>query len=242
MKDGSLTIKNVNGDPVLETAVTDDEIRSFVTIFRRLYMTGKNDPASFLRMTGVFTRAVGDHPYGAWITGVADEYQTRLDSTPDMRPILQAGTYTFTAKRLIDVFLYTQYAHQPSKQRQRQFNECLRQLQGKRSLLTCMFLLELRKCSVLIIRAGRGIAHWVSLYCDHHEVEPDVLHSLRLDHPGLGTAEKDEARRERLFREKAEELAMELWKQNERPEGGPAQFLPIAREKLGRALEGPEAD
>jgi hypothetical protein len=238
MKDGSLTIKGVGGEPILETAVTDDEIRSFVMIFRCLYMTGEQ--TNFFKATGVFTKAVGDHPYGAWVAGVASEYQTRLDSTPDFRPSIPAGTHTFTAKRLIDVFLYTQYAHPPSKQRQRQFNECLSQLQGKRSLLTGMFLLELIKCSALIIRAGRRIAHWFSLYCDHHGVTPDILNSLRLDHPGLGAAEKEEARRERLFQEKAEELAMELWKQHDRPEGGPTQFLLMAREQLGSALEDQE--
>ena len=240
MKDDCLTIKEVGGEPILETVATDDEIRSFVTIFRRLYMTGGNDPASFLKMVQVFTKSVGNHPYGACVTGEAGEYKSHLESTPDFPPIVQAGTCTFTVKRLIDVFLYTQYAHQPDKKRERQFKECLSQLEGKRSLLTWMFLTEIEECSLTISGAGQVITKWFSLYCDHHEVAPDILNSLRLDHPGLGATEKEEARRDRLFRQKTEELAMELWKQHDRPEGGPTQFLLMAREQLGSALEDQE--
>ena len=54
-KDGPGTLTSVgNADPELQTAVTDEEIRSFVTIFRRLYM--KNEPAGFVKAVGVFAR------------------------------------------------------------------------------------------------------------------------------------------------------------------------------------------
>jgi hypothetical protein len=69
-------------------------------------------------------------------------------------------------------------------------------------------------------------------------VTPDVLKSLRHDQSGLGAAEKEEERKARLFREKTEEIAMELWKQHGRPEGGPTQFLLMAREQLNRAIRG----
>lgn len=243
MKDGPGSIRTVgnissptSGEPVLETAVSDDEIRSFVMIFRRLYMTGKHDPASFLKTVAIFAHAVGDHPYAAWVTGVAEEYKSHLVSTPESRPFVHLGACTFTTQRLIDVFLYTQYAHQPDEKRQRQFLECLSHVHGKRGLLTWMFLCEIWKCSLLIGNAGRLIAAWFGRYCEHHGLSPDVLNSLRHDHSGIGRAEKEDNRKARLFREKAEELAMELWKQHGRPEGGPAQFLLVAREQLNRAI------
>ena len=244
MKDGPGTIKasgafglSATSNHTLETAASDEEIRSFVTIFRRLYMTGHHDPASFTKIIPVFVKALGDHPYAKWVDGVAKEYQNHLDSVPDFRPFIQPGACAFTTKRLIDVFLYTQYAHQPNEDRQRQFGECLTQVHGKRPVLTWMFLTEIWKCSLKIGNAGKIISWWFKRYCEHHGVSPAVLTSLRDDHYGLGAAEKEEDRRARLFREKTEELAMELWKQNARPEGGPSQFLMMAREQLDQKLQ-----
>src|SRR4051812_21386560 len=48
---GELTSTDSRG-PTLQTAVSDEEIRSFVTIFRRLYM--ENEPANFLKAVAVF--------------------------------------------------------------------------------------------------------------------------------------------------------------------------------------------
>ena len=68
-------------------------------------------------------------------------------------------------------------------------------------------------------------------------ITPDVLNSLRNEGIGFGALEKEEERNARLFREKVEELEMELWKRAGRPEGGPVQFREMAREQLRRALD-----
>lgn len=234
MKDGPGSIGSTStGDvPILKTAVTDDEIRSFVTIFRRHYM--ESEPASFEKAVAVYVKALGDHPYSKWVAGTLAEYESHLASPPDPHflPFMHEANCTFTIKRLIDVFLYTQYAHQPDEKRQRQFNECLGQVHGQRSLLTWLFLTEIWRCSLMIGNAGRVITRWYKCYCDHHGVSPEVLTSLRDNHPGLGATEKRDARNARLFREKTEELALEFWKQHGRPEGGPTQFLLMAREQL----------
>lgn len=52
------------GDYHLQTSVTDDEIRSFVMIFRRLYM--KDEPANFQKAVAVFAKAIGNHPLARW--------------------------------------------------------------------------------------------------------------------------------------------------------------------------------
>lgn len=148
---------------------------------------------------------------------------------------------TFKVKRLLDVFLYTQYAHQPDERRQRQFLECLQEVKGRRGFMTWMFLTEIWKCSLDIVRAGRVIAGWFQRYCNQHGITPDVLNSLRNEHAGLGAVEKEEVRKARLFREKAEELATELWKQQGCPERGPMPFLPLARKQLAAQLRGDEA-
>ena len=157
-------------DFTLQTAATDAEIRSFMTIFRRLYMD--KEPANLKKAVAVYIRAIGDHPYAKWIAGAAAEYENHLASVPELPPFIQPQSYSFTTKRLIDVFLYTQYAHQPDETRERQFNECLSQVHGKRSLLTRMFLTEVWKCSLEIGNVGRVISEWFRHYCEHHGVSP----------------------------------------------------------------------
>lgn len=61
--------------PPLKTAVTEEEIRSFVMIFRRLYMTGDHDPASFVKAAPIFVRAMNGHPYGKWVDAIMATYQ-----------------------------------------------------------------------------------------------------------------------------------------------------------------------
>ena len=141
------------------------------------------------------------------------------------------------AKRLIDVFLYTQYAHQPNEERQRQFEKCLAEVHGKRAVLVWMFLTQMWKCALEIGNAGRQIAWWFKHWCNHHNVAPDVLNSLRNEHAGLGADEKEADKRQRLFREKVAQLATDLWEQAGRPVGGPSTFLDVAAAQLTDALK-----
>jgi hypothetical protein len=241
MKDSPGSMRSSSGflspssNPVLETPATDDEIRSYVTIFRRLYM--EKELANFQKAVAVFVKALGDHPYSKWVEGTTKQYENHLAAVPEARPFVPPGTCTFTTKRLIDVFLYTQYAHQPDEKRERQFGEALAELNGKQDVLTWMFLTEMWKCSLEIGNAGKIIALWFKHYCAHHGVSPDVLNSLRDHHSGLGAAEKEEDRRKRLFRDKTEQLAADLWEQAGRPAGGPSQFLVAARDQLGRMAQ-----
>jgi hypothetical protein len=236
MKDGPGTLTTSGAVSTIKTAVTDDEIRSFVMIFRRLYMKGGSDPASFFKIVPIFTKALGEHPFPRWIAGMNNEYQNHLDSVASTIPHVQAGTCTFTTKRLIDVFLYTQYAHQPKEKCQRQFEACLADLGGKRDVLTWMFLTEMWKLALEIGNAGGQIAWWFKQYCNHHGVSPDLLKSLRNYHKGLGAAEKQEKRQRRLFREKVKQLATDLWEEAGLPAGGDSQFEVAASAKLTAML------
>ena len=221
--------------PSFKTALTDDELRSFVTIFRRLYM--ESEPADLRSATDLFVRLIGDHPYARLVSRFATDYETHMNSECDAPPFMRAAAWQFTTKRLIDVFLYTQYAHQPDERRQRQFNQCLAQVHGDCNVLTWLFLYEIWLSSIHIVNAGRAIDAWFRAYCDHYGITPDVLNSLR-EGVGFGALEKDEDRRARLFREKVEGLEMEHWKRAGAPEGGPAQFRAMARDQLTRALGG----
>lgn len=216
-----------------KTTLTDDEIRSSVTIYRRLYM--EKEPANVEKAAALFVRALGDHPYGRWVAGFAAEYRKRLDSP--LKPMMMPGQeFGFTTKRLIDVFLYTRYAHQPVERREREFAECLNEVGGDLGLLFCLFLWSLWETGLHIGNVGNWIDRWFQHYCSHHNIAPDVLDSLRHQGVGIGALEKEEARKARLLRERAEKLANELWEREGRPAGGPAQFLQRAREELERAM------
>jgi hypothetical protein len=218
----------------VQTAASDEEIRSFVTIFRRLYM--ETEPANFAKAVDVFAKALNDHPMGKWLHGMAANFGSELGKPPNCFPFLGDKKLPFTVKRLIDVFIYTQYSHQPKEDRARQFGECLKALSGDRSLLTFLFLTELWKCALHIRNAGVHLEHFYALYCQAHKPETDVLGSLKTHHPGIGALEKQEDKEARALEEKTEELANTLWEQAGRPHGGHATFRESARRRLLDAL------
>lgn len=219
-------------EPVLKTAVTDEQIRSFVTIFRRLYMTGRNDKANFLAAVEVFCGATAGYPLSDWVKGVAEEYKEQLEEPPYFPPLIKRGSRPFTRKRLIDVYLYTRYAHQPSPQRTRQYEDCLEAFGSNPSALFWLFLSELQHCTNHMISAGRMIAGFVERYCQHHDNAPKLIDSVSAENPGLATLETREAREARILEQKAAELAHATWEENNRPPGGPEQFNAEARKQL----------
>ncbi len=239
IKDGPGTIstggKLPRGTSKLETATSDEELRSFVTIFRRLYMT--NEPANFSKSVEVFARAIDDGPWRKWVVAVAKKVDAILNAPIDCRPFIPAGKCTFTTKRLIDIHLYTQYAHQPDDSRQRQFSDCLSELHGDRNRLMWLFLIQMWKLSLQMGNAGRVIARWFGAYCSHHGIAAEVISSALQAHPGIGAIEKEADKQARLFAEKAQFLSIELWKQSGSPSDGPHHFLHQAHEQLTRALQ-----
>lgn len=221
-------------EPTVTTAVSDDEIRSHVGIFRRLYMI--NEPGCFTKAVDVFCRLLGNHPLAKWVAGVRGEYEDALQSK-DFWPLPDAFQIDFNKKRAIDVFLYTRYAHQPDDRRQQQYQDCLGQVQGERGRLLFFFLETMSELGLILGNGGRVIVAWFEHYCKHHSKTPDVIASLLDEHPGIGSQEKTADRQARLLREKVEDLAIEIWKQNGRPDGGHGQFLPEAGKELRNALE-----
>ena len=229
-QEGPGTISKVGNHPfVIQTAVTDEEIRSFVTIFRRLYMAG--EPANFSKAAILFSEIIFGFPLGKWFTGVVSEYETQLYDSPNGLPLLKEKC-TFSRKLLIDVFIYTQYAHQPSAKRVREYQECLKAADGNSDVLFWSFLFELWGCAKFMQPAGMIITNFYTRYCKHHRLSPTVLPSTTVAHPYIGTLEKESIRKRRILNDQAKQLAMHLWEQKGRPEGGPSQFLDNARKQL----------
>jgi hypothetical protein len=219
---------------IYETAVSDEEIRSSVTIFRRLYM--ENEPANFRKAADVGIAAFQGHPASRLIQAIADEFDQSLERGLDPQPLLGMKVFPFTRKRLLDVYIYTQYAHQPDERRTRQFNKCLTAIGGNRRVLTWLFVTELWKCVLEIQAAGAIIADFYSRYCQSRNIISPIVASIRSDHFGIGSLEKKETKELRVLGEKAEELAKSLWERAGRPEGGHSAFLKTAKDQLTAAM------
>lgn len=232
-KPGTLSSGGVTA-PILTTAVSAEEISSAVTVFRRLYMA--DDPANFGKAVEVYKAVLGNHPRANWVFSQRECYLSALEKAPWMVPFVPGGHVTFTRKRLIDVFLYTLYAHQPDARRQRQFAECLAEVKGQRSFLDWLFLTELWSACLAMKSAGKQIVHWFNRYCEHHQITPEVLTSILDNNPGLGTQEKKDAKEARLLQEKVEAVATELWRGEGCPAGGPEQFRAAALSELQAVL------
>lgn len=207
-REGCGSISGGLNGPEFQSAVTDEEIRSFAIIFRRLYM--QKEPANFLKAVDVFTRLVEDHPIAAWVKSIAEEYKSDLEDKPMLVPFVGGEAWPFSRKRLIDVLMYTQYAHQPGDRRLRHYEECLAAAHGQKSLLAWLSLSSLRHCSISIWNAGRIMADFYDGYCQCHEMTPNLLDSIHRENPGIGTQEKKEEQKQRVLREKAEELALAI--------------------------------
>jgi hypothetical protein len=234
-KDGPGTLSSVgHAGPEFRTAVSDEEIRSFVTIFRRLYMA--KEPAGFLKAVEVFARVTQGYPLGNWIAGVGTEYERGLGEPPHMVPYVGQAHFQIKRKRLIDVFLYTRYAHQPSDKWARQYDECLAAVGGRRGLLTWLFLTTMWERSLHMRNAGVIMADFFDRYCRAHGVACDVLLSVARDNPGIGQLEKKEDRERRLFEESVKRLGQQTWANAGKPPGGPERFMEVARQELGNLV------
>jgi len=236
-EDGPGRLTSVDrANPVLETGVTDEEIRSFVMIFRRLYMKG--DPAGFLKAVEVFAGVTQGYPLAQWIAGIGAQYNAKLERPPDLIPCVGGENLTFTHKRLIDVFLYTKYLHQPKPERTRQFQECLAAVGGREPLLTWLFLVTMWECSLHMRNAGVIIADFFDRYRQVHGDAGNVLVSVARVNPGIGRVEKRADRERRLVDEAVTRLAEQFWEEAGRPACGPSGFEEIASRSL-RESRGP---
>ena len=153
----------------------------------------------------------------------------------DVIPFAAKREVSFTRKRIIDVFLYTQYAHQGDEKRERQYAECLAQVNQKRGLLFWLFLRAMCECALHIRNAGIQIAAFTENYCRCRGLPLGVV-GPATDYVRMGELEKQHERESRVINEKTEELAMKLWEQKGRPEDGSAQFMKVARELLNSAI------
>ena len=219
----------------IETAVTHEEIRACVAIFRTLYM--ENEPANLKKAASIYIAATQGTPISRWVSAKLDSYQTELMSKAGCMIPEFRSTIAFTTKRIIDVFLYTQFAHQPDERRQRQYGECLTQMNNQHDALMWLFLTELQDCYLRMLTVGNVICHWFDSYCQHRCIEVDYLKSITDSHEGIGKLEKRDDTLKRMYEERVQAIAEKLWEHAGKPAGGPPIFRQDAKNKLDALLE-----
>ncbi|MGD0516770.1 MAG: hypothetical protein ABSA26_04475, partial [Thermoguttaceae bacterium] len=223
------------GGPVLRTAVSDEEVRSFIMIFRRLCIT--NERFTFWKARNIFNQYLRDYPLAKWVKGAAKQYQKYLNKVPSENPFVAQCTFPLTRKELFETYFYTHYVHQPDEKHEQLFQKCLDALDNKLPVLTWLFLTELWYCGHKMACVAQVITGVYDRYCRCHHVSPNILKSISECNPGMGILEKKYEQRDRIVQKKCEELALSLWNANGCPEGGPDQFLDQAKQRLWAVID-----
>ena len=238
MRDGpgtlSLSAATDSGRPRYATAITSEELQSYVTVFRRLYMKG--EPGGFCKSAQRYAALMGTHPIANWIRSECQLFEENLHSIVKPFPPLSQTSITFTVKTLLDSFIYSQYAHQPNDKSEKGLLACIQDVGGDKDLLFWLFTNEIWKCGLRIGNAGRVIARWFDTYCQTTNTVATLGGTFQTDGNGLGLLEKSAVRQARLFREKVEQLAHSLWEAAGRPTQGPSLFRDEAQSVLSNAL------
>ena len=185
----------------------------------------RKEPACFLKVANMFSRVVGDNPWGLWVRGEAEEYKADLNRFVEDVPFIKRSNNAFTQKTLIDAYLYTQYAHQSKDGADVKYRACLDAVYNNKSGLDYLFLNEAWKCSIHMVKAGNIIVSAYNLYCDHHKVCGSVVKPIRDGNPGIGLLETKEARKRRILLGAAEQLAKDLWNKEGCPPGRHERFI-----------------
>ncbi len=228
---GTLTVSG--GSDKLETPTTPDEIRSFVTVFRRLYMT--KEPGCFVNAVTLFANKV-PHPLAKWMQGELADYEHELKSQSPYFLARPGAATTFTCKKILDAFIYgTHYAHQPQPDASRKYRECLTQVRSE-AALEYDFFVAMRCFSSHFTSSLTYIDWFLTEYCKVKKVKPSFSVSGLHEQSGLGAVEKKEAKINRILKQRADELGSRLWEEAGRPAGELAQYRSKAEGQLRDAL------
>jgi hypothetical protein len=211
---------------------SEELVRSFVTIFRRLYMDG--EPGNFEKACRVYAQHFSNKRITRWVEGVKDEYKRELD--------LPAGqiwdhSQTFSTGRLLDVFIYTRYAHQPNARRSRQYRECFDEV-GDESKLVWMFCCALLTVSMHFVNVLQYIEDDLERYLAASGKGPSIGCRPLIDSKATGSKEIVDAAILQKVHDYAVRMGQELWQESgAQPEKLP-QHVKDAQRLLAERLQG----
>lgn len=211
----------------LET-ISVDLIRSFMTVFRRLYMTG--EPGNFRDACKLYCSRFWNKHLIDW---VAEERRLHDEflSEPASKLRGMQPAYSFNNKRLIDVFLYTRFAHQPNATRANQLRRMRKEV-GNDEWLEFMFLSTVKEAAMTYSNVSQYIAFEMDGYWKIGGIRPSVDTNPYCDDGYRGTQLTAEQLAEQRLMTQSEKLGNDLW----REAGSSANKLPNFIEKVRQIL------
>jgi hypothetical protein len=223
------TIRSVGDTLTLET-ISVDLIRSFIVIFRRLYMSGKHDVGNFRDSCNIYCSRFWNQRVIDWVAEERRLYDLFLDE-PAAKVAGTKPVFSFSNKRLIDVFLYTRFAHHPNESRTRQLKQ-MREEVGSDEWLEFMFYSVVQQAAITYCNVSQYIAFEMDGYWKVGGLQPsaDTTPFCNAGDRGVLRTAKEES--EERIRKRAERLGEDLWK----IAGSPANALPQFVEDAMRQL------
>jgi hypothetical protein len=223
------TLRSVGGESTLET-ISVDLIRSFVVIFRRLYMSGKHDVGNFRDSCDVYCSRFWNKRVINWVAEERRLYDEFLNA-PAAKIAGTNPVFSFSNKRLIDVFLYTRFAHHPNETRTQQLKQ-MRQEVGSDEWLEFMFYSVVQQAAIIYSNVSQYIAFEMDGYWKVGGLQPsaDTTPFCNGGDRGVLLTAKEEAG-ERITKA-AEKLGLDLWKSAGSPPNELPQFVEEARQQL----------
>lgn len=192
-------------------------IRSFVTVLRRLYM--ENEPGNYLKACGAYSQHFLNKRLTDWVDVEKELYKSFLSSAASFGGL--PPEYSFTNKRLIDIFIYTKFAHQPSRERAKQLNDCLLEV-GNPAKLEWMFHMTVGHIAACYRNVLSVIDNELKAYLKLGGTPPSLDCAPYANEGGHGQQLTEEERQQRTLKDRAEKLGNDLW----REAGSPRDELP----------------
>ncbi len=209
-------------------SISVDLIRSFVLIFRRLYM--EEEPGNYIKACNAYVRHFLNKRLTNWILAEKKEYTRSLKATASCWA-LPGRDYSFSNREMIDVFLYTRFAHQPNAEQTRRFATYLTEV-GSEPRFEWMFYTTICHLAMRYKSAHQILANEYRGYVKLGGTPSSLSTSPFINEGGRGeqltNAELDAI----AIKDRASQLARDLWQEAGCPEGGWELFLAEAESFL----------
>jgi len=211
----------------LET-IPVENIRSFVIVFRKMYMDG--EPGNYVKACDVYVRHFLNKRVTDWVSAERRLYEDFLSKQASFFPGMNPP-YSFTNKCLIDAFLYTKFIHQPQERRIRQFHGFLQEVGNADRLEFACYnaMLELGR---YYSRLQWVLSSELPAYLNHTGARPSFDSPPFVNAGGRGSRLTKEELEAKQLHERAERLGYELWTKEGKPEGDLPAYVARAESLL----------
>ena len=205
-----------------------ENIRSFVIVFRKMYMTG--EPGNYLKACDAYTQHFLNKRVTDWVSAEKQVYEEFLSKPACLFPGL-GPPYSFTNKRLIDAFLNTRFVHQPQERRIKQFRDCLQEV-GNADRMEFAFYNAMLELARHYSALQWVLSNELPAYLNHTGAGPSFESPPFVNEGGRGSRPTKEEAEARQLHEFAEKLGYELWTNAGKPEGELPGYVARAKSSL----------